>query len=207
MAQLTSVSRRRPPGPQWFRPGGGLRARLLLVLLAGAVPPAQAQGPVADEYAVKAACVLSVARFVEWPPRDKQSQPDGARVCVLGADPIGETVEEVAHGKQLHGHPVEVFRGRRLSELGDCDVLFIAASEHDRLHQHLDALKGQPVLTVSDAPGFAAGGGMVGLCLEDRRVCIEVNRIAIGQAGLEVSSRLLALAREVIGASPEEASW
>jgi hypothetical protein len=180
---------------------------LVLAILAGAVPLAQAQEPVADEYAVKAAFVLSVARFVEWPRQVNQSQPDESRLCILGADPFGGTAEEVVRGKQLHGGPVGVFRGRRLSELGDCDVLFIAASEQDRLRQHLAALAGRPVLTVSDVPGFAASGGMVELCLEDSRVCFEVNRIAIGQAGLEVSSRLLALAREVIGASPEEASW
>jgi hypothetical protein len=46
-------------------------------------------------------------------------------------------------------------------------------------------------------PGFAKSGGMINFVLEDNRVRFEVNVKAAKDADLNISSRLLALARIV----------
>lgn len=153
-----------------------------------------------DEYKLEAAFALSLSKFVEWPHSEEGTGHHTFRLGILGVDPFGEAIDEVVGGKSVRGAPVEIVRGRRLSDVGGCDVLFIAVSEEPRLAQHLAGLSGMPVLTVSDLPGFVEIGGMIGLCTEDNRICFEVNRQALEQAGLEASSRLLTLARDVIGA-------
>jgi hypothetical protein len=50
---------------------------------------------------------------------------------------------------------------------------------------------------VSDAPGFAAHGGMVGFATEGTRVRFEVNLTQAEKSSLKLSAKLLSLARLV----------
>ena len=59
------------------------------------------------------------------------------------------------------------------------------------------AVDATPVLTVSDAPGFAMHGGMVGFTSQGDRVHFEVNLAHAEKTGLRLSAKLLALARLV----------
>ena len=54
-------------------------------------------------------------------------------------------------------------------------------------------------LTVGDTKGFADCGGVINFVLENDRVQFEVNRKAAEQAGLKISSKLLSVAKLVIG--------
>jgi hypothetical protein len=51
------------------------------------------------------------------------------------------------------------------------------------------------VLTVSDREDFSCGGGMVRFLAIDNRLALEVNRAAATDAGLQISSQLLAIAK------------
>jgi len=189
-------------GPDLFRFfRRSLRAGLLVAVLANTVAATRAAGPVVEESNAKAAFTFSFAKFVGWPKFLTDGGRSTFRLGILGRDPLEGAMEEVVGGKTLHGLPVEVVYGRHLSELADCDLLFITVSEALRLRQHLAGLSGLPVLTVSDVPGFVENGGMIGLRRENNRLCFEVNQPAIEQVGLVVSSRLLALARVVVGES------
>jgi hypothetical protein len=53
------------------------------------------------------------------------------------------------------------------------------------------------VLSVGEINGFAEQGGMVNLLLANKTVKIEINQAAAEQAGLQISAKLLKLARLV----------
>ena len=80
-----------------------------------------------------------------------------------------------------------------------CHILFIASSEKAQLKRIFEDLRGTDVLTVGDTKGFAELGGIINFVLEDDRVHFEVNRKAADQAGLKISSKLLSVAKRVIG--------
>jgi len=61
----------------------------------------------------------------------------------------------------------------------------------------LAAVDTSAVLTVSDAPGFATHGGMVGFATDGTRVRFEVNRNVAERSGLKLSAKLLSLAHLV----------
>jgi hypothetical protein len=109
-------------------------------------------------------------------------------------------LEAMAAERPLQTKAVEIHRSRRTEEAARAQIVFIGASERPRLEAILDALRETSVLTVSDIPGFAAEGGIVGFVLEDRRVRFEINEQAAQRASLRISSRLLNLAR-IVGAS------
>ncbi len=149
------------------------------------------------EYQVKAAFLYNFARFVEWPPRAFARATAPLGVCVLGEDPFGEALDRAVLGKSLSDRTLMVRRGKRLQELGGCEILFISASERGRLPEILDELRAAPVLTVGESESFAARGGGVQFTLEDNHVHFIINVDATERAGLKVSSKLLSLAHVV----------
>jgi YfiR/HmsC-like len=178
---------------------------ILPILLASAAPNAHSQDTSASsEYLIKAGFIYNFANLVQWPTATF-AQPDSPIViAILGQDHFGTTLDRVLQGKKVNGRPFVIQRLKSVSELlksvadvKDCHILFISSSEMPHLAEVIPIVKGIPVLTIGETPGFAKSGGMINLILEDNRVRFEVNVEAAKQADLNISSRLLALARIV----------
>ncbi len=176
----------------WVRPVRHVLAALVLgatpTLASGAaaaLPDARAR-----EAAVKAVFLFNFTRFVDWPGA---SQRAGSPLVigVLGTDPFGPALDAAVKGEGVAGRRLVVKRIERVEDAIDCDEVFIAASEEPRLGRILELLEGKPVLTVSDIPGFAARGGMIGLVPSDGRMKIQINPGEAKAVGLRISSKLL----------------
>ena len=151
-----------------------------------------------SEYLIKAGFIYNFAKFVEW-PASTFSQPDSPIVIgILGTDPFGAIIDRIVEDKKIGGRGFIVKRlkwGKDVKELRECKIVFVSSSEKGHLDDLLQALKGLPILTVGETPGFAERGGIIRFTLEDNRVRFEVNVEAAHQADLTISSRLLTLAR------------
>lgn len=159
---------------------------------------AQAGDADSSEYLIKAGFIYNFAKFVEWPSA-AFAQPDSPIVIgVLGTDPFGNVLDRIVEDKKIGARGFVVRRykwGRDLKELKDCKILFVSASERAHIDEILLGVKGLPILTVGETPGFAERGGVIRFTLEDNRVRFEVNVDAAHQADLNISSRLLTLAK------------
>lgn len=153
----------------------------------------QARAPL--EQAVKAAYVYNFTKFVSWPAESPLSREPALTIGILGDDSFADTLEATVRGKQVEGRPFTVRRFRTADEVAPCAVFFVGRAMANRLQQIQQRLAGWPVLTVSDAEGFTAQGGMIGLFKEDNRIHFEIGLIATRTAGLSVSSKLLRLSR------------
>jgi YfiR/HmsC-like len=151
-----------------------------------------------SELEVKAVYLYHFAKFVRWPER-AQSRGGSFSICVLGVDPFGPILERTLAGETLDGRPAETKRIEDPREAEGCRILFISASERNRLSRVLEATRDHAVLTVSDVENFAGAGGMIGLVLEESRVRFDVNLDAARAADLTLSSELLKVARRVWG--------
>jgi hypothetical protein len=137
------------------------------------------------------------------------AEPDSPIVIgVLGTDPFGDIINHVVEGKKIGARGFVIRRFKWSKELKDqkdfkeCRILFVSASEKLHFEEIIDAVKGLPILTVGETPGFAERGGMIRLMLEDNRVRFEVNVDAAHYGNLNISSRLLTLARIIAPAGP-----
>lgn len=174
-------------------------AVVLAVAAAFAVPRSLAAPPAANQ--VKAAFLCNFADFVQWPEGHDGDGP--VVIGILGEDPFGPHIDEAAESRSLPAHEIGIRRLESAEEATEVAILFISASEAAQLDSVLESLRYEAVLTVSDIPGFAAHGGIVGLKVEDKRVRLEINVGAAARAGLVVSSRLLNLATLVDDADGE----
>ena len=168
------------------------------VLLA-APPPFRAATAASEEYEVKAAILLTLARFANW-PASKMPDPRSSFVLgVLAPADVAATVEKVVADKSIGPHPIVVRRLSSPSAAAECHLVFISRAAKKMLPEELAGMAQAGVLTVGENEGFAAGGGMVGLVLKNQRVGMEVNIKAAQRGGLKVSSKVLALATIVGG--------
>ncbi len=169
----------------------GLGLGLTALLTAAAVSPT-AQTP--SEALVKAALVLKLIRFVEW-PRNALGAPGVVDVCVADNAAVLEAL--VGSGRPaIATDRTVVVRAVKDSVLDGCDVVFIG-----RDSVHIDTVLrqslGRPVLTIGETTGFADRGGMVNLVRDGRHLRLEVNRDSLSRSGLVLSSLVLSLARTV----------
>lgn len=174
-----------------------------IVILGAAAAAGWAQGVVATEYAVKAAFLYHFAKFAEWPEAAGGPTPPVVHLCVLGGDPFGQALEELSD-RGADGLKVDVRHVTGVEDRPRCHILFISASEGDRVAAHLARASRHGMLTVSDLAGFARAGGVIQFVLEDGKVRFWINRAAAEREGVRLSSRLLALARIVEGSGEPE---
>ncbi|MGE0158243.1 MAG: YfiR family protein [Gemmatimonadales bacterium] len=179
------------------RRGRFVRAgRVTLAWLIAATLPVTVAGQAAAsrESQVKAAFLFNFGQFVTW-PADRCPATDGPFVIgVLGTDRFGETLEALTRDATIQDRPVAIERYESVEDVGTCQILFVSASETDRLERVFDALAGKHVLTVGETPEFAAGDGVIALLLAGTRLRMEINTAAAATADLTISSKLLRLA-------------
>ncbi len=148
----------------------------------------------AREYELKAAFLYNFARFVDWPAQGVTT-PGVLTLCVLGDSPFGRDLDPIA-GKTVGRASLRV-RGITIDAASGCQIVFISGSEAPRLERDLARLRGSPVLSVGDSPGFAERGAVINFYLDQAKVRFEINIDAAQRSGLTVSSQLLRLARIV----------
>ena len=181
------------------------KRRFLIAILASLslAVGANAQSAGSDEsseYLIKAGFIYNFAQLVQWPDAAFPQADSPIVIGVLGSDPFGATIDNVVQGKKLNGRSLVIKRlkwGKDAKEIRECNILFISSSEKDRLDEIIQTVKWLPILTIGETPGFATRGGIINLTLEGNRVRFEVDIEAAKQANLNISSRLLALARIV----------
>lgn len=143
------------------------------------------------EYAVKANYLYKFAPFVEWPPRAFPTATSPFNVCILGEAPFGDALEEATQGQRIGERPIAVHRLTTATSAASCHVAYIGRSSTAR--DTLDALRGHPVLTVTDSD-HGLRGGVVHFVLQRGRVRFAIDAAAARTQGLTISSKLLGLA-------------
>jgi len=156
--------------------------------------PAPAQAGTASEDALRAAMLLNMTRFIEWPTRKLDVDHGQTVLCILGADPIGPSVDRIVQSQADGGKPVQVRHLASLDAAAGCHVLYVSLGERKHVERSLPALVDAGVLTVGESSNSNTPAQLIGLPLVDDHIHIEVNLPQAQRAGFTISSKLLRLA-------------
>jgi hypothetical protein len=147
--------------------------------------PAQAQG--AAEAQLKAQVLVKALRFVEW-PSGALSEGQALQLCLTEDTPLAQELRGL-DGQSVGRNPLQV-RVVRNRQFEGCRVVLAGEA--------LAPLPTQPAtLWVTEASGMLERGGMFSLQVEDGRVVFDVGLDTARRAGLDISAKLLRLARFV----------
>lgn len=172
------------------------RLGLLLAILV--LPAAKGAEPRPLDLQVKAAFLPKFAAYVNWPRGAVRAPNDPLELCVIGRDPFGALLDDAAAGQQVDQHPIQIRRFDGTANALDCHIAFLGGSTRQSAAAMQEAMKGQPVLTVTDA-NVGPTRGIVHFALKDGRVRFYIDDAAAARSNLVISARLLSLA---IGVTP-----
>jgi hypothetical protein len=152
-----------------------------------------AQPKAPSEYHVKAAFLYNFAKFIEW-PAEAFTQSNDILICVMGQDPFGASLDQTIVGKVVQGKKLSILRLEKDVEIKPCHILFISASEKDRLKKVREEIKGTHILTVGDMDQFTQMGFVINFISDENKIRFEINPSAAERAGLKISAQLMKLA-------------
>lgn len=138
--------------------------------------------------------VMNFGRFIDWPDAAFSSADSDLRVCVLGENELGGSLDQIVNGKRAGSRTIAVsnLAGSDLSAARECHIVYVSSSETGRTAEITGAVAGAHALTVSEITNFPEDGGMIGLSGErGDRIAIRMNRALIEQTGLNVREQLM----------------
>ncbi len=148
-----------------------------------------------SEAEIKAAFIYNFAKFIEW-PQQATANTAPLQLCTLLDKPATHKLN-LLQGREAQGREIQIKALGLNDSPAQCHMLYIALANKQQSRRLLKALNNAPILTISDSPGFAEMGGMIGLYIEAERLQFAVNLPVTQQAGLKLSARLLQMAHIV----------
>jgi YfiR/HmsC-like len=186
----------------------GVTRSVRAFVFAALVAPSMVQAQI-NEYEVKAAFLFNFALFTQpiataataapaVPPTQSSAEAAAPpyRICIHGKDPFGAAAKSLS-SRKVAGRAVALLPGVSLDELKACQMVFIGETERDAVRRAVSALGGLPIITVAEAKEFPFAGVMFNLILVDEKVAFQVNTVAAKNQQLDVSAKLIRLAKNV----------
>jgi hypothetical protein len=146
------------------------------------------------EYQIKAKYLYNFARFVDWPEESFQSPDSPFVIGIIGNDPYGIDLEKTIEGKQIKNRKFIIRTYQNLENLSSCHILFIGVNDRALRSQIFNKIKKYSILTVGDDDSFTKDGGMINFIIKKKRIRFEINREAVKQSPLKMSTNLLKMA-------------
>jgi len=150
----------------------------------------------ASESDLKAAIIINMIMFVEWPQREAASADDSLSVCFLDNSPVARALGN-AQGKSIRNKTIKI-KKTTPETVSVCHVLYVSPSERDQLQELTTRLKATPVLIAGDSPNYLHLGVMLNLEVSEGHIIFDINQGSARKAGLQISSKALRLARQVV---------
>jgi hypothetical protein len=148
-----------------------------------------------EEQTVLAALALNIVRFTTWSPEAQLTAT--INFCVVGDNVVQQSFVSI-DGKAVGDKALHIINLSRLQNFEQCDVLYISELKQAILRQVFVEIKKLPLLTIGEGFDFAEQGGMVGMENVNGKIDLLVNLPAAREANLNISARLLKLAK-IIG--------
>ncbi len=149
----------------------------------------------ATEAELKAAIISNMLLFVEWPSRSA-SPEEQLTICYHDTSPVASALLRLA-GKSIKGRSLNVVQ-LASARISDCQALYVSPANSAVANQLVASAASSPVLLIGDSAGYLQQGIMLNLALEGTHVVFDIDLRAAHRAGLQVSSKALRLARQVI---------
>ena len=133
-------------------------------------------------------------KYVEWPANNRNT----TTICLFGRDTLGHYLSS-HEGRPIGGRELRIRRVNSPDEMANCQLVYIPDVEEARIGVVLRWTLGMPILSTSNADGFARSGGGIELLRSGGRVQFIVNADTLSRQGLTPSSQMMRLANRVIG--------
>lgn len=146
-----------------------------------------------DEATVKAAYLYNFAKYIQWPDEQRTT----LRLCIMGDDAPDRSFDSLID-KPVRNMRMSVRHALSLQDIAQCDLVFVPTGHQvPPLERVRQAVNGYPILIVTESTGTLPKGALVALIQSGDRIVFEVDLNAARQLGLQISGKMLQIARKV----------
>jgi hypothetical protein len=151
---------------------------------------------------VKAAYLYKFAGYVEWPSGVFATEASPIVVGVIGDDDLERILSHMIVGKTVNGRPLVTRRLEAQSPLQGVHMLIVGALDKPTLQTLGDAVRGKPILVVSDVGQESMLDSMISFDLVDHHLRFNVALKPAATSGLTLRALMLTAARRVTRGDP-----
>jgi len=171
-----------------------LTRRLAAIALLACPLSVLAQGM--DEDSMRAAFVLRLAQYTQWPASAMEGQV--LWLCASGLRPSANAAIKSLDNRNVGGLPIHVrFLSQPSEAEHDCHVLLLGQPDAATLKPWIASSGGAPVLVMGTSPEALRAGAGIALINEPQGMAFSVNHGESRKRGLILAAPVLKLAREV----------
>lgn len=141
----------------------------------------------------RAIYLYNFAKMCEWPSKD------GNFIITIIGENHGLVTEltNLAKTKMVGAQKIEIQNHQALKEAEKANIIFITPDKSGLLIDAISKYKGKGTLIVTEKTGSAKMGATINFVIEENKSKFELNKAAATKAGLNVSSSLEKLAKNV----------
>ena len=167
----------------------GVRIGFVLVLAVAMQQRIESQP---TEYLLKGIFLEKFTRFIEWPLASGVEDTTRPFILgVIGKNPFNGFLNQLYQNQRIKNKKVLVEYFNTPDEIDDCNLLFIARSEQNRISEILEKTKTRPILTIGDSDFLSARGVIINLQVRNKKIRFEINEKAARLSKLYISHLLL----------------
>ena len=137
--------------------------------------------------------IYNFTKYIKWP---ESYNPEKFVIGVIGDSEILQSLNSMAASKKKTGAGtiIEVKKYGSVSEIDDCNILFVSKDAIGDIDQIDTKTSSKPVLVISDSSGMALKGSVINFVEMEGKIKFELNQANATSRGLVVSSSLTSLA-------------
>lgn len=162
----------------------------LFITIIGVVlllPPDAHSADNEKEYRLKAAFIFNFSKFISWPESDKSN----FTICINGPENTYQIFKDVLTGKKHNNREISIAQIDSTEQLAECSILFSAS------HSTITPQQSPGLLTIGESDEYIQQGGLIRFYSQTGKLRFEINQQSATEAGLNISSKLLRLAKIV----------
>lgn len=137
--------------------------------------------------------IYNFTKYIKWP----DSYNSGKFVIgVIGNSAVIESINSMATSKKKTGNgaAIEVRKYASISDIDDCNILFVSNNVIDQLVQIAELTAAKPILIITDTPKMATKGSVINFVETGGRIKFELNQSTAESRSLVISGSLISLA-------------
>ena len=144
-----------------------------------------------DNYLYESIYIYQFTKYVEF-DTGKEVRP--LVIGVLGNPKAADGLRKITDYANLHTKQFIVKHFASISEMDDCDILFLTRDNTRKFLMVAAKLKGTSTLFITEDPKLSRRGSCINFIPEEGKLTFELSQKQIEQRGLKVSERLKRLA-------------
>ncbi len=168
---------------------------IALCILSIAASTASAEIDQNKQLKIKAAYIYNFINFVEWPDEENNERKI-ITLYIIGSNSFGSFFDPIKK-RTIRGKKFVVRHCLATDTVIPGSVVFVSATQENRLKAIINSLSNKNILTISDINDFIHKGGIIGLHEKDESIRFSISMNNANTAKLKISSKLLELAEIV----------